>query len=551
MLQGMPWLKSNCCGGGRDRRACDGKWSGIVTSVGSESRRYLALWLPYLGIDRLIRSGTTSANPPDTPLALVEKVKGAIRLAIVDPAAASLGLQRGMGLADARILAPDLLVFEQDEHADAALLERLADGCMRYTPNVSLDSPDALVLDLTGCVHLFGSEDALAADLSTRIARLGIRARTACAYAPEAALALVRFQRVPAADERMSVMRLPIAALRLGAECETSLIRAGLAKIGDVARRPLAGIAARYGEDAVHAIRRIIGEADSPLTFRKMEKPFHFDQRFAEPVARTDYVMARLDDLVAEAIAALEARDLGGRRFEAIFFRTDGLAQRLMIETGVPTRDAHAILRLFRERIDSLADPLDPGFGYDMVRLKVLFHEPLAASQLQLGSSEAASASQQVDELVDRLSVRIGRNRVRRFQPRDSHIPEQAQLSFPAIETRRADENWIMSPPGNPPMRPLHLFNPPQRIEVLASVPDGPPYRFRWRRTFHEVGRFEGPERIASEWWRAQDGDPAHGAPTRDYYRIEDRRGRRFWIFRHGLYDETSHPDWYIHGLFA
>jgi len=506
--------------------------------------------MPYLGIDRLTRSGKAPGGPSDRPLALVEKVKGAVWLALVDPAAAALGLQRGMGLADARIVAPDLLVCEQDDHADAALLERLADGCMRYTPHVALDSPDALVLDLTGCVHLFGSEAALAADLGARMARLGVRIRSAFAYAPEAALALARFQRVPAVDERKSVLRLPIAALRLGPECETSLMRAGLATVGDVARRPLAGIAARYGEDAVHAIRRMTGEADSPLVIRKARTPFQFDRRFAEPVARTDYVMERLGDLVAEAVTALEAQDRGGRRFEAIFFRTDGLARRLAIETGIPTRDGKAVLRLFRERMDSLSDPLDPGFGYDMVRLKVPLHEPLAASQLQLGGHEA-SALQQVDELVDRLSARIGRNRVRRFRPRESHIPEQAQLSFPAIEARQADGGWVMSPPGNPPMRPLHLFNPPQRIEVLASVPDGPPYRFRWRRTFHEVGRFEGPERIASEWWRAKDGDPAHGAPTRDYYRVEDRHGRRFWIFRHGLYDEASHPDWYLHGLFA
>ncbi|HKX78892.1 MAG TPA: DNA polymerase Y family protein [Novosphingobium sp.] len=521
-----------------------------MTSVGSESRRYLALWLPYLGIDRLIHSGKAHADPPDCPLALVEKVKGAVRLALVDPTAAALGLQHGMGLADARVVTPDLLVFDQDIHADAALLERLADGCMRYTPHVALDSPDALVLDLTGCTRLFGSEDALATDLGKRMARMAMRIRMAFAYAPEAALALARFQRVPAADERMSVLRLPIAALRLGTECERSLMRAGLVTVGDVARRPLAGIAARYGEGTVHAIRRMIGEADSPLAFRMEQTPFHFDRRFAEPVARTDYVMKRLVDLIAEAVTALEARDRGGRRFEAIFFRTDGLAQRLTVETGAATRDVKAVLRLFRERIDSLADPLDPGFGYDMVRLKVPLHEPLAASQLRLGSGEA-STTQQVDDLVDRLSARLGRNRVRRFRPRDSHIPEQAQLSLPAIEANRADGDWVMSPSGNPPMRPLHLFDPPQRIEVLASVPDGPPYRFRWRRVFHEVSQFEGPERIASEWWRAKDGDPAHGAPTRDYYRIEDRRGRRFWIFRHGLYDEASHPDWYVHGLFA
>ncbi len=454
-----------------------------------------------------------------------------------------------MGLADARVVAPDLLVFDQDRHADAMLLDRLADNCVRYTPHVALDSPDKLVLDLTGCTHLFGDEDALAANVGKRMVQLGMRIRTAFAYGPEAALALARFHPVPAADERMSVLRLPIAALGLGTEREVSLTRAGLVTIGDVAQRPLAGIAARYGEDAVHAIRRMIGEADSPLAFRVVETPFHFDRRFAEPIACTDYVLERLGDLATEAVTALHARNRGGRRFEAVFFRTDGLTQRLTIETSVATRDVKSILRLFRERIDSLADPLDPGFGYDMVRLKVPMHEPLAARQLQLDSE--ASAMQQVEDLVDRLTIRLGRKRVCRFRSRDSHIPEQAQFTLPAIEAKKQLGDWVKSTPENPPMRPLHLFNPPQRIEVLASVPDGPPYRFRWRKLFHEVSRFEGPERIASEWWRAKDGNPSHGAPTRDYYRVEDRRGRRFWIFRHGLYDDARHPDWYVHGLFA
>jgi protein ImuB len=233
-----------------------------------------------------------------------------------------------------------------------------------------------------------------------------------------------------------------------------------------------------------------------------------------------------------------------------VFFRSDGLTRQPTIETGAATRDVKAVMRLFRERIDTLDDPLDPGFGYDMVRLTVPAHEPLAAHQLRLEGGEA-HARQQVEELVDKLSTRLGRARVRRFQAGDSHIPEQAQLALPAIEAGGRGAEWTRSAPGNPPLRPLHLFDPPQAIEVIAQVPDGPPHRFRWRKVLHEISRFEGPERIASEWWRARDGNLANGAPTRDYYRVEDRRGRRFWVFRHGLYDEREHPGWYLHGLFA
>ncbi|ETI64814.1 nucleotidyltransferase, partial [Sphingobium sp. C100] len=243
----------------------------------------------------------------------------------------------------------------------------------------------------------------------------------------------------------------------------------------------------------------------------------------------------------------------GGRRFEAVFFRSDGLAFPLRVETSLPVRDAPAILRLMRERIDALSDPIDPGFGFDMLRLTVPQAEKLAPTQLALEGG-AARREDSVAALVDRLSIRAGRAHIQRLEPRDSHIPEQAQLALPAVESR-APGNWAADgDPGDPPMRPLHLFDPPQPIEVVAQVPDGPPHRFRWRRALHDVARYEGPERIAPEWWRAKDGaiEGESAGRTRDYYRVEDARGRRYWIFRHGLYGaEVEHPGWYIHGLFA
>jgi protein ImuB len=147
--------------------------------------------------------------------------------------------------------------------------------------------------------------------------------------------------------------------------------------------------------------------------------------------------------------------------------------------------------------------------------------------------------------LIDKLSTRLGRGRVRRFAPRDRHLPEQAELTLPAVDAAPAGE-WPMPEAGEPPLRPIHLFDPPQRIEnTTAGFPDGPPRQFRWRRTLHEVAKVEGPERIATPWWTSRQ------APTRDYYRVEDRRGRRFWIFRRGLYGEVEKPEWYIHGVFA
>ncbi len=473
-----------------------------------------------------------------------------MRLACLDSDALAIGLTPDMTLADARAREPDLRVFDADDHADQDWLERLCDGCARYTPLASLDPPDGLMLDISGCAHLWGGEAALADDIGDRLDRAGMRARLAFARTAEAAHALARYP-APAPDEATAIRRLPVEALRLDPESAVALRRAGLRTVGDLAARPAAALAARFGEEAVDALHRLLGKAARPMAPRRPLAAIRLERRFAEPVGSTAYALAVLEGLAEEAGERLGERAQGGRRFEALFFRSDGLAFPLRVETSLPVRDAATLMRLFRERIDSLSDPIDPGFGFDMVRLSVPVAEPLAPSQLALEGGEAR-LEENVAPLVDRLSTRVGRRRIQRIVPRDSHIPEQAQLALPAVECR-APAPWEGAPtPDDPPMRPLHLFDPPQRIEVVAEVPDGPPHRFRWRRALHEVMRFEGPERIAPEWWKAPDGALEGHDRTRDYYRVEDARGRRFWIFRHGLYGtEAAHPGWYMHGLFA
>jgi len=473
-----------------------------------------------------------------------------MRLTALDPKALGLGLTPDMTLADARARVPELLVFDHDPHADQDWLERLADGCLRYTPIVAFDLHDGLTLDITGCAHLLGGEAALIDDLSRRMNRRGMALRIGCAEVPDAAQALARHQTRPAADEDEAVRALPVTALRLDEDSETSLRRAGLKTVGDVLRQSMASIAARFGADAVDAIRRMAGELESPLKPRRTTPSLRIERRFAEPLGSTDHAMAVLRELADEAGAALEERKQGGRGFVITFFRSDGLSRDLRVEIGQPTRDPEAMMRLFAERIDSLRDPIDPGFGFDMIVFAIPVAEALASTQLELEGGETAAA--EVEALVDRLTVRLGRGRIYSLLPVDTHIPEQAQLPLPTAEVRNPAP-WPVPDSGEPPTRPIHLFDPPQKIDVLAEVPDGPPKSFKWRRAHHEVRRFEGPERIASEWWRRKDGhQPGKGGLTRDYYRVEDARGRRYWLFRHGLFgDEQLNPGWYLHGLFA
>jgi protein ImuB len=512
-----------------------------VSGTASGSRRYLALFFPYLPAERLCR---TAPRPPDAPLVFAEKQRGALRIASLDARAQAAGLSVGMPLADARARVPELITVQHDPVADHGWLDRLALGCNRYTPLVALDAPDGLILDIAGAEHLFEGEAGLAGDVETRLSRLGMTVRLAFGPTADAARALARYQTRPAPDEQQAVRRLPVAALELEPEATTALVRAGLKTIGDLASRPMANIVARFGASAAMALRRILGDAPSPLDPRIAPPPVAVERRFAEPLGSTAHASKVLAELAGEAIADLLERGKGGRHFRATFFRSDGLARSIDVETGHATRDTGLVMRLFAERMDSLADPLDPGFGFDMIRLAVPRLDPLGATQLKLEGGEVREAA--MDELVDRMTTRLGRRRVKKLMAADTHIPEQAQLALPAIDAP-PPAPWQMPEPGEPPTRPFHLFDPPQPIEVIAEVPDGPPHQFRWRRATHAVRRYEGPERIAAEWWRRRD----NGGLTRDYYRVEDVQGRRYWLFRHGLYDEKPDPRWYIHGVFA
>lgn len=505
-----------------------------MTSLASGKRRYLALWFPFLPADRLSRS----AFPPNAAFVIVEKVGGAMRIAAVSPAALALGLAPGLNLADARAREPHIAVADVDRLADAAWLERIADGCDRYTPMVAIDGADGLILDISGCVDRFAGEAGLRDDLVARLRQLGMHVRAALGDTPDAARAQARH-----AGSGMAA--LPVDALDLAPEETVALRRAGLKRIGDLVERPSVPLSARFGEAATDKLARLAHGRDIRITPRRPEPALQLERRFAEPIGHVDGAMAAIAELAREAATRLEERHRGGRRFEARLYRTDGLVRSLRIETGLPTRDVPLLMRLFDERIGMLNDPIDPGFGFDLVRLAVPRAEPLDPQQLALEGGTVAD--DELGRLIDRLTTRLGRGRVRRLAPRDSNIPEQAELAFPAADPIDGAV-WPDPEAGEPPLRPIHLFDPPQPIEVIAEVPEGPPQRFRWRRHLHVVAHVEGPERIGALWWRRAD----NAGLSRDYYRVEDVKGARFWLFRHGLYErETGNPVWYMHGLFA
>ncbi len=536
-------------------------------------RRYLGLAFPFLSADawRLERRARQPETSETQPLVFIEKLRGAARLTQVDRTAREHGLGASMTLADARARVPELTAVAFDAARDRAFLERLAETAIAFTPSVATETRHGLTLDITGCAHLFGGEAGLVARLRRALRAEGVSAvKAAVAATPDMANALAWFAQTTLvfADDDQAVRALPVAALECAGEDALALARAGLRTIGDVADRPSVLFTARFTPAFTIKLARILGEEDRRITPRRPPPERRFDQRCAEPVACADVIMRLVEGLALRATRHLEAHGEGGRLFEASFFRTDGAIRRIRVETGQPTHAPDVILRLYRDRLDAIADPLDPGFGFDLIRFEVLRAEPCGATQTSLDGHE--NRSRDFAALIDRLGARFGRDRITRLEPVDTHVPEAAQLRIPAevaslstiAKAARTASAWDHPRPGGMPARPPRLFEPPQAIEVKAAPADGEPIRFRWRRVAHAVAAAEGPERIAEAWW-----GPASGYGTRDYWRVETPEGRRFWLFRadvtaagRRLAQLTTAQDpaqklttarWFLHGVFA
>jgi protein ImuB len=505
---------------------------------------------------------------PDVPLATIAKIKSAQRLVAVDAQAKARGLSPGMMLADARAIEPSLRTCPADAQAEAQLLEQIADWCRRFTPLVALDAPDGLLLDITGAAHLFGGEEKLVDDIEVRLAAQGFAARAAIAPTPEAAWALAHFGqlRLLEPDDEQDLRRrlgpLPLAALRLDPEVLSKLAQAGLRRIDDILFRPRAPLTARFGAALFARIDGLTGRIKNPIS-PSFETPAYLtERRFAEPILMREAVEATLLHLAQDLEKILIRHGEGARRLQMSLFRVDGAVKHIGAGTSRPLRTPQTIVRLFHEKLEAAAartedDPLDAGYGFDVLRLAAVAVE--RQDEEQTNWCEAPSDHQDLADLVDRLGARFGLRRVTRLIPLDTHWPEFAVTAVPAADLRSSSPpaaprdagrlRMFAAPSGSEgglPQRPIRLLQHPEPIEAIASVPDGPPLRFRWRRVLHEIAAIEGPERIAPEWWKDTN------ALSRDYFRAEDTQGRRFWLFREGLYGtQTEMPRWFMHGFFA
>jgi protein ImuB len=563
--------------------------------------RIISIWFPTLATDRLRgaaartsqprRSSPSSGRHEASPLALIATVRNAQSVTAVNDAAAAAGLSPGMTLSHARALVPDVETAPADPKGDRGALETLADWCCRYSPSYGIDDSArdcagedfGLWIDAAGSAHLFGGEEVMLADLGQRLNRFGLRHRLGLADTPGAAWGLARYQRgggnariADLHDGREVLGDLPVAGLRLTSEILILLRRLGLKTVGQLEAIPRAALARRFtSKEASEAVLRrldqLFGVIEEPLSPRRPAPVYRTEQAFLEPLIEPESLAHGLALLTADLCPMLIRANQGAVRLACLAFRVDGEVGTLRVGTSLPTRDPVHIARLFAEELEKI----DPGFGIEKLALHAERTAPIEKRQQTLrgGVTDVTDPDERLARLIDLLAARLGEDAVTITAPVETHLPEEQGQGVPASTCRQRGAGqgvWAAAgrPWGDMPRlegRPSCLLLRPEPIKALAEVPDGPPRRFTWRRVTHRVVRAEGPERISPRWIGAADGADL-AAATRDYYRVEDEQGRRYWLFRQGLYDAAGcadpaagedaaptagRPGWYMHGVFG
>jgi protein ImuB len=516
-------------------------------------RRIVSIWFPAFAVERFIRGRMKSGRPSPPkglPFALVEAGRKGLRLAAVSATATSFGLMRGQRLADARAAVPDLLCEPHDAEADMASLLGLCRWLERYSPWVSPEPPDGALLDCSGVAHLFGGEAAMLADMKKRLAAYGFTARVAIAETIGAAWGHARYKGARLED-------LPIESLRIDTEAARTLRRLGLKTVGALLEIPRASLARRFRGETVHEnvlirLDEMLGRREEPLNPLNPPTSFIAHRALMEPVITPEGLETVLTGLAMLLARDLEQKGKGATRLILKLFRTDGTRASVPAGLSAPSADPAHLLRLLKPKLENF----DAGYGIDAMTLEARETGPLL--QHQYGFMEETTDTG-LGQLNDRVMNRY-ETEIAALAAVESHIPERAEIKSNCHPGESQDPSLAHAP--NPPwvpafagmtnrtgsIRPFLIFERPEQTAVIAAVPDGPPMRFTWRRVTRKVARSEGPERVAPEWWRLADGER-----PRDYYMIEDEQGRRYWLYREGLYGEPgeTQPKWFVHGLSA
>tara|TARA_R110002094_G_scaffold143034_2_gene133204 strand:+ start:382 stop:2022 length:1641 start_codon:yes stop_codon:yes gene_type:complete len=545
-----------------------------------QNRRVISLWFPRLAAQRVLRS-----RHIDAPFAVVKTVHNTQVLSALCAQASAQGLFVGQSISDARALCPGLITQESDPLAEIQFLARLHRWAGKFTPWIAMQPPASLMMDISGCAHLFGGETALAELITDDCERLRLSVQIGIADTVGAAWALARYagQRmgpqysgddidqearatrsravkrrgwerggvvpIHAANARVSfiapagrtfetIAELPLSALRLPDGVPAKLTRLGLRSITDLAALPRASLVRRFGADTVLRLDQALGAQPEPVC--PADPPRNFATRLSlpDPIGLADDIQVAISRITQPLCTKLRRAGLGARSLDLALYRTDQSVQLIQVNLAHPAHDPDRILPLLTLHLPTI----EPGYGIDMIRLEATIVEPVREQQHAGHAQALAKATNRKGsdhaDLIGRLGARIELKSLKIIHPADSNLPEKSQTIVPATYNEPADQ-WRMPAIK----RPIIMFAPEP---ITPTTSARPPLEFRWRRQRFKTISYGGPERIAPEWWM---DNPAWRTGTRDYWAITTDSGAKLWLYQaHG---ESQTGGWFCHGDFG
>ena len=496
-------------------------------------KRFVTIWFRHLTTDRLIR---LRPELKGEAFVLAVPERGRMMVKAASEEAEAKGIRTGMVIADCRAIFPTLQVLDDTPGQAEKLLKAFAEWCIRYTPIAAVDLPDGLILDISGCTHLWGGERLYLQDLLTRLRDFGYDVRAAMADTIGVAWAIARYGSitpiVKSNELDTALMPLPPAALRLEPAILARMEKLGLYQVQSFIHMPRSVLRRRFGQSLLTRLDQALGQEVEPIEPVCPIEPYQERLPAMDGIRTAKGIEIALKRLLERLCQRLSQEGNGLRKAVFKGYRADKQVQQMEIGTHKPSRNVEHLFRLFELRIATL----EPGLGFELFILEAPHVEPISIEQEALWQLHG-KGDDEVAALLDRIGAKVGADTVHRYLPDEHYWPERS-IKLATSLYEQPSTYWRTDR-----LRPVNLLASPEPIEVTVPIPDYPPMLFCYKGQVHNIRKADGPERIEQEWWLTQ-------GEHRDYYCVEDELGARYWLFRLGHY-ATGEPQWFIHGFFA